>query len=160
MADSPVTEDAFINSMIGEGTRLRGDLDLAGLLRVDGDFAGTIRTKGKVLIGRSGRADCTIYAGTVVVGGVVRGNIFASERVVVLSTGMVIGNVNTPRLTVEEGVVLNGTCVVEGQAVPAGTRRESAAPRAAPVSPVAAASAGTVLAAGGATRPSTVAQRS
>jgi cytoskeletal protein CcmA (bactofilin family) len=159
MADSPVTEDAFINSMIGEGTRLRGDLDLAGLLRVDGDFAGTIRTKGKVLIGRSGRADCTIYAGTVVVGGVVRGNIFASERVVVLSTGMVIGNINAPRLTVEEGVVLNGTCVVEGQTVPAGPRRETAT-RVANLSPVSTGAPGPVLAAGGAPRASTVPQRS
>jgi cytoskeletal protein CcmA (bactofilin family) len=115
MADSQVIDDAFINSMIGEGTRLRGDLDLNGLLRIDGDFSGTIRTKGKVLVGRNGRAECTVYAGTVVVGGIVRGNLFATERIVVLSTGMVIGNINTPRLIVEEGVLLNGTCTVEGQ---------------------------------------------
>lgn len=115
VGDSPVVDDAFINSMIGEGTRLSGDLDLNGLLRIDGDFSGTIRTRGKVLVGRNGRAECTVYAGTVVVGGIVRGNLFATERIVVLSTGMVIGNINTPRLVVEEGVVLNGTCTVEGQ---------------------------------------------
>jgi cytoskeletal protein CcmA (bactofilin family) len=125
MADSTVAEDAFINSMIGEGTRLSGDLELSGLLRIDGDFSGTIRTRGKVLIGRSGRANCTIYAGTVVVGGVLRGNVFASERIVVLTTGMVIGNLNTPRLIVEEGVILNGTCTVEGQPSAAGARREA-----------------------------------
>ena len=125
MADNSIVDDAFINSMIGEGTRLRGDLDLNGLLRIDGDFSGTIKTKGKVLIGRNGRAECTIFAGTVVVGGVVRGNIFASERIVVLSTGMVIGNINTPRLIVEEGVVLDGTCTVEGQPKASGVRREA-----------------------------------
>jgi cytoskeletal protein CcmA (bactofilin family) len=129
MVDSTVAEDAFINSMIGEGTRLSGDLDLSGLLRIDGDFRGTIRTRGKVLIGRTGRANCTIYAGTVVLGGVVRGNIFASERIVILSTGMMIGNVNTPRLIVEEGVILNGTCTVEGQPSSAGVRREPALQR-------------------------------
>ena len=118
MGDNAPIDDAFINSMVGEGTRLSGDLDLNGLLRIDGDFSGTIRTRGKVLVGRNGRAVCTVYAGTVVVGGLVRGNLFATERIVILSTGMVIGNINTPRLIVEEGVVLNGTCTVDGQARP------------------------------------------
>jgi cytoskeletal protein CcmA (bactofilin family) len=136
--------------MIGEGTKLTGDLDLSGLLRVDGDFSGTIRTRGKVLIGRTGRADCTIYAGTVVVGGVLRGNIFASERTVVLSTGMVIGNVNTPRLIVEEGVVLNGTCTVEGQPAAAASRREVASLRVAAVQPVSAGATSRPTAASGA----------
>ena len=116
MDDSQRLEDSFVNSIIGEGTAFRGDLDLNGLLRVDGDFSGTVRTKGRVLIGRNGRARCTIYAGTVVVGGAVDGNIFAAEKVVVLSTGMIIGNINTPRLVAEEGVVLNGVCRVEGGA--------------------------------------------
>jgi cytoskeletal protein CcmA (bactofilin family) len=161
MADSSVAEDAFINSMIGEGTRLHGDLDLSGLLRIDGDFSGTIRTRGKVLIGRNGRANCTIYAGTVVVGGVLRGNIFASERIVVLSTGMVIGNLNTPRLIVEEGVILNGTCTVEGQPSTAGARREPGAVRSAALTHAATGSAAAATAAPSATRPvAAVSQRS
>ncbi len=113
MVDYQVPEDAFINSIIGEGTRLSGEFDLNGLLRIDGDFCGTVRTKGKVLVGRNGRAECTVYAGTVVIGGVVRGNIFASERVVILSTGVVLGNIQAPRFIVEEGVLLHGTCKVE-----------------------------------------------
>lgn len=113
MVDYQVPEDAFINSIIGEGTRLSGEFDLNGLLRIDGDFCGTVRTKGKVLVGRNGRAECTVHAGTVVIGGVVRGNIFASERVVILSTGVVLGNIQAPRFIVEEGVVLHGTCKVE-----------------------------------------------
>ncbi len=114
MDDSHLLESSFINSIIGEGTSFRGEFDLNGLLRIDGDFSGTIRTTDRVLVGSNGRAECTIYAGTVVIGGVVQGNIFAAEKVVVLSTGMIIGNINTPRLIVEDGVVLNGTCTVEG----------------------------------------------
>jgi cytoskeletal protein CcmA (bactofilin family) len=113
MVDYQVPEDAFINSIIGEGTRLSGEFELNGLLRIDGDFCGTVRTKGKVLVGRNGRAECTVHAGTVVIGGIVRGNIFASERVVILSTGIVLGNIQAPRFIVEEGVVLHGTCKVE-----------------------------------------------
>ncbi len=112
MSDHFVTDGSFINSIVGEGTEFRGDLKLNGLLRIDGDFTGSITTDGKILVGKNGRAECTIKAGTVVVGGIVRGNISSSEKVIVLSTGMVIGNINTPRLIVEEGVVLNGNCTI------------------------------------------------
>lgn len=112
MSDSRFTDDAFINSIIGEGTRFKGEFDLNGLLRIDGDFSGTIRTKGKVLIGKNGRAECTLHAGTVVVGGVIRGEIYSTEKVIILSTGLVIGAITTPRLIVEEGVIFNGSCKV------------------------------------------------
>ncbi len=102
----------FINSIIGEGAVFKGDVSLKGLFRIDGDFRGSIKNADKVLVGRNGRAQCSINAGTVVVGGVVKGDIHSSEKVVVLSTGMVIGNIFTPRLMVEDGVVLNGRCKV------------------------------------------------
>ena len=104
--------DTFINSLIGEGSFFRGDINLKGLLRIDGDFKGTITDGGKVLIGKSGRAEAVIHAGTVVVGGVLKGQITATEKVVILSTGMVIGNIKAPRLLVEDGVILNGRCSV------------------------------------------------
>jgi cytoskeletal protein CcmA (bactofilin family) len=116
-----LSEDGtFINSLIGEGTFFKGDLSLSGLLRIDGDFSGTVDTEGKVLIGKNGRAEASINAGTVVVGGVLKGNIKASGKVVILSTGMLIGNITSPRLLVEDGVLLNGNCniVPEGGVVP------------------------------------------
>ena len=72
MSDTHVADDAFINSIIGEGTKFKGEFDLNGLLRIDGDFTGVIRTKGKVLVGKNGRAECTLNAGTVVIGDHVR----------------------------------------------------------------------------------------
>ena len=113
MSDQIIESDSFINSIVGEGTTFHGELRLNGLLRVDGDFSGTIRTSGKVLIGKSGRAECTIRANTVVIGGIVRGNIYAEEKVIVLSTGMMIGNIHSPRLIAEEGVILNGNCLIK-----------------------------------------------
>ncbi len=101
-----------INSIIGFGTVFSGDLDLTGLLKIDGDFSGSVKAEGKVLIGHSGRAKCSIFAKTVVVGGVVKGDIYAEDRVVVLSTGMVIGNIRAPRLVMEEGVLFNGELTI------------------------------------------------
>ncbi len=112
MSDLRGTDDAFVNSIIGEGTRFKGEFDLNGLLRIDGDFTGVIRTKGKVLVGRNGRAECTLQAGTVVIGGVLRGEVVSTERVIILSTGLVLGNITTPRLIIEEGVIFNGSCKI------------------------------------------------
>jgi cytoskeletal protein CcmA (bactofilin family) len=112
LSDTNLSDDAFINSIIGEGTRFKGEFDLSGLLRIDGDFSGVIRTKGKVLVGKNGRAECTLNAGTVVVGGVLRGEIVSTEKVIILSTGLVLGNITTPRLIIEEGVLLHGACRV------------------------------------------------
>jgi cytoskeletal protein CcmA (bactofilin family) len=112
MSDVQIPGGPYINSIIGEGTRFNGEFDLNGLLRIDGDFSGTVRTEGKVLVGKNGRAECTVYAGTVVVGGILRGNVFADEKVVILSTGIVLGNIHSPRLIVEEGVIFNGTAKI------------------------------------------------
>ena len=115
MSDTPIADSTLLNSIIGEGTRFRGEFEINGLLRIDGDFEGTIRTLGKVLVGLNGRARCNIYAETAVVGGVVEGNIFCSEKLIILSTGMVVGSVGSPRLVVEEGVILNGDCRIVGR---------------------------------------------
>ena len=72
-------------------------------------------------MGQNGRAECTLHAGTVVIGGVVRGEVFSTEKVIILSTGLLLGNVTTPRLIVEEGVILNGSCTITAPAgAPAG----------------------------------------
>ena len=113
MSNNLIEDRAFVNSIVGEGTRFNGELDLNGLLRIDGDFTGSIKTTGKVLVGKNGRAECTINASTVVIGGAVKGNIYSSERVIVLSSGMILGNIYTPRLIVEEGVILDGECVID-----------------------------------------------
>jgi len=110
MSDNQSPNASLLNSIIGEGTRINGEFDLSGLLRIDGDFTGTIRTNGQIIVGLNGRAACNIYADSVVIGGVVRGNIFTTDKVIILSTGMMIGNIRTPRLIVEEGVVFNGNC--------------------------------------------------
>jgi cytoskeletal protein CcmA (bactofilin family) len=123
MATRGTSEETFINSIVGPGTFFRGHIELHGLLRIDGDFSGSVRTDGRVIVGKAGRADCAIEAGTVVVGGLFRGEILAYEKVVLLSSCVVLGTVTAPRLIVEEGVLLSGRCRVTGSAedlVPAG----------------------------------------
>ena len=120
MSGARTHEDAFINSIVGPGTLFRGHVELNGLLRIDGDFSGSVKTDGRVIVGQLGRADCAIEAGSVVVGGLFRGEILAHEKVVLLSSSIVIGRVCAPRLVVESGVRFSGTCEITGAATVSG----------------------------------------
>lgn len=111
-----IDEDNIINSIIGAGSEFKGEFKINGLLRIDGKFQGTIDTHGKVLIGQSGDAITDIKAKLVVVGGKVSGNIYATERVILLSTGDIKGNIITPSLVMEEGVKFDGNCVINKRA--------------------------------------------
>jgi len=111
-----IDEDNIVNSIIGAGSEFKGEFKINGLLRIDGRFQGTIDTHGKVLIGQSGDATTDIKAKLVVVGGKVSGNIYATERVILLSTGDIKGNIITPSLVMEEGVKFDGNCVINKRA--------------------------------------------
>ncbi len=108
MAVARSTDDSTINSIVGSGTFLRGHIELSGLMRIDGDFSGSVSTLGRVIVGQGGRADCMIEAGTVVIGGLFRGEISASEKVVLLSSSVVLATIRTPRLIAESGVLFSG----------------------------------------------------
>jgi cytoskeletal protein CcmA (bactofilin family) len=114
MARRKTAEEAIINSIVGPGTYFRGHVELKGLLRIDGDFSGSVRTDGRVIVGKSGRADCAVEAGTVVIGGVFRGDILAYEKVILLSSCVVLGSVAAPRLIAEEGVLFSGRFRITG----------------------------------------------
>ncbi len=109
---SMAVEDTIVNSIIGEGSEFKGEFRINGLLRIDGHFQGTIETNGKVLIGQSGEAVTDIRARLVVIGGRVRGNIYATERVIFLTSGTIKGNIITPSLIMEEGVTFEGNCII------------------------------------------------
>ena len=107
-------ESTLVNSIVGSGTFFKGTITVSGLLRIDGDFRGEVKTDGRVIIGRDGRADCTIDAATVVIGGVFRGTIYAREKVIALESAIVTGNIYSPRLIGEFGVVLDGALHIRG----------------------------------------------
>jgi cytoskeletal protein CcmA (bactofilin family) len=100
----------FINSIIGENSTFKGDLTVTGFFRIDGDFQGTAQTEGRILVGRHGRVKGNLTARDIVVGGIVMGNLSATERITMLSTALVVGNVYAPRIQMENGVVLDGSC--------------------------------------------------
>lgn len=104
-------EDVSINTIVGPGTFIRGEIRIAGFVRIDGDVDGNLETPGRVIVGENARVRGDIRSLVATIGGVVQGDVIAPEGVTILSSGMVIGNVITKKLQVEDYVLLNGRCV-------------------------------------------------
>lgn len=107
-----ITNDDFqINSIIGIGSSISGDITVNGFVRVDGDIDGNLITTGNVNVGEKARVLGNIQAKTVTVSGIVKGNIIASQAVQLLSKSVVIGDITTRKLKAEENVILHGHCI-------------------------------------------------
>jgi len=107
-------DDISVNTIVGPGSLISGNVTVAGLLRIDGDIDGNVHTQGRVIIGAEARIRGNIHASSVNVGGVVHGDIIAPDYVVILSSGMVIGSVLTKKLRVDDDVILHGSCSALG----------------------------------------------
>jgi cytoskeletal protein CcmA (bactofilin family) len=107
--------DSLVNSIIGAGSAVDGDIDVSGFLRIDGDVRGSVRVTGKIVVGASGRVDAPIRAKSAIIGGTVKGDVYVSERLRILAGGVVIGNVFAPRFEAEEGTVVHGDVAVTGR---------------------------------------------
>lgn len=104
-------EDISINTLIGPGSFVSGDVKINGFIRVDGDIDGKIETSSNVIIGEKARIRGNIDAASVVIGGIVIGDITAPKGIKLLSNSVLIGNVTTKSIQIEENVVFNGHCI-------------------------------------------------
>lgn len=99
-------------SLIGEKSSFEGKFAIKGNLRIDGKFEGTCLQVEHLQVGAKGRVKTDITATSIVVEGIVIGNLTASARILLLSTARVLGNIKTPELIIQEGVVLKGACTI------------------------------------------------
>lgn len=101
-------EDFSINTIIGPNTSVNGDIDSGGFTRVDGNVRGKLNAGGRVVIGEQARMKSDVTGTSVTIGGVVIGNVIASERLIVLSTALIMGDVITRRIQADEGCLIHG----------------------------------------------------
>ncbi|MDR2747368.1 MAG: polymer-forming cytoskeletal protein [Treponema sp.] len=101
-------EDFSINTFVGAHAELNGDLETDGFTRIDGAIRGSLTVKGRVIIGESARLYSAVSGTAVTIGGVVRGSVLASERLTILSTAIVLGDIITRRIQADEGCLIHG----------------------------------------------------
>lgn len=106
-----LTDDISINTIIGSGSGISGDVHANGFIRVDGDIDGNLDSTGNIIIGDKARINGNITAVSTVVSGIVIGDIFAPKGIKLLSSSAVIGNISTCHLEIEENVIFHGHCI-------------------------------------------------
>lgn len=105
------SDDIAFKTIIGEGSSIRGDLKISGMIRIEGDIDGNIETNGNLFVSEKARVRGNIQARSVTVCGIVQGNIIAPDHVQLFSTSAVLGDIQTHRLSAEENVIIQGHCI-------------------------------------------------
>jgi len=105
-------DENSIDAFLGKNTSFNGTLIFDGLVRIDGNFEGNIKTDDTLVIAGSGNVKAEIEAGNVKISGRFDGIINAKEKVELYKPAYVTGTINTPIFKVEEGVVFNGNCTM------------------------------------------------
>ena len=119
-----------IDTLIGAGTRIIGDVQFAGGFHVDGHIKGNVdappESGATLSVSDSGVVEGSVAAPNVVLNGVVKGDILAHERVELGATAKVTGNVYYALIEMEMGAEINGKLIHE-QRKPATSQRDAAA---------------------------------
>lgn len=96
-------------SIISAGTTITGDVECGGVLKVEGRVAGSVRSARQVMLAKDGAIHGDVVADEIVVGGVVDGNVSASDRLELQPTAVVNGDISTKSIVVMEGARINGS---------------------------------------------------
>jgi cytoskeletal protein CcmA (bactofilin family) len=99
-----------ISTTLGRETEFNGVMRFSESLKIDGSFTGEIVSSGFLYVEQGATITANIRVGSVVVGGTVKGNIEATEKLEMLATGKVYGNIRTAKLKIADGVVFEGKC--------------------------------------------------
>ncbi len=104
----PVTQ-FDVTGVIDQGCEFEGKLCFQGTVRISGTFRGEIYTPDTLIIGEGARVQGQIDAGTVIISGEVSGSIRAKHRVEIHQPAIFRGDIFTPSLRVDEGVIFEGS---------------------------------------------------
>lgn len=102
-----------ITGFIGKGVAMEGKLSFEDTMRIDGSFRGDISApSGTLVVGDGGYIEGEIRVSSAVITGVIKGKLDASVRVELKSPAKMTGEIKTPTIIIEEGVIFEGACTM------------------------------------------------
>lgn len=104
----PESTEAVV-AFVGKGVEFKGTISYSGTVRIDGLLDGEIHTDGTLLVGEEAVLTAKVSAGTIVCMGKITGDVVAKEKIKLLAPAVLNGGVKTPMISVEDGVLFNGT---------------------------------------------------
>ncbi len=99
-----------IETTFAPDTDFEGELYFDDPLKIQGKFKGKIETQGFLWVDEQAEVEADISAGSVKIGGLVKGNIVAEQKIELLSTAKLYGNIKTKKIKLSDGVLFEGNC--------------------------------------------------
>lgn len=103
------TDNTTIN-LISNGTEITGDVKSNGDIRIDGLLTGNLNTKGKVVIGPTGKVKGEVFCKNSEVSGIVEGKISVGQLLTLKNSSKIAGDIITFKLSIEPGAKFTGNC--------------------------------------------------
>ena len=104
-----------ITGFIGKGMRIEGTMEFDGAGRIDGKFKGEIKGNGTLLVGEEAKIEGDISVNDAIVSGEIRGVLTAKSKVELRPPAKMLGDIHSPTLIINEGVVFEGNSVMTKQ---------------------------------------------
>jgi len=103
------TDNTTIN-LISNGTEITGDVKSNGDIRIDGLLTGNLNSKGKVVIGPTGKVKGEVICKNSEVSGIVEGKINVGQLLTLKNSSKIVGDIITFKLSIEPGAKFTGNC--------------------------------------------------
>ena len=97
---------------LGKDTRFEGKLKFHDTIRIDGQFFGQILGNGMLIIGDTGYVESDVRASSVIISGEIKGKITADKRIEIHVPARVIGDIQSPSVVIDDGVIFEGNCKI------------------------------------------------
>src|SRR5579859_3733403 len=134
MSQNTPRQPVGFETVLGANSNFKGEFKSQANVRLDGTFEGNLQIDGNVLIGESARITADIHAKNVSIAGAVRGNV-SGNKIQLLRTGRVWGDISAAAITTEEGAFIDGKITMIGHPALASGFEQASLP--APETPIA-----------------------
>ncbi len=100
-------------TFISDGTQILGDIKVEHDLRIEGYLKGTVDVGGMLVLGPTGKIEGQVQARSATVAGQIIGNLRGFDKIVLESKSILMGDLNTRELVINEGAIFQGNCSMQ-----------------------------------------------
>lgn len=97
-------------NLISQGTRIQGDIESAGDFRIEGFVNGTVKAKGKIVVGESGQIEGQVQCQSADISGRAKIKLEVTDLTILRATSKFSGDIVTKKISIEPGAIFSGTC--------------------------------------------------
>lgn len=117
-----------VATIIGKGAHFKGHINCASAMRIDGEIEGEFVHAQEIVVGEAGVIKSNVKARNAVIGGTVNGNVEIAEKLELLPSAKVLGDIKAGTLIIGEGAIFKGACEMRFGNAPEKSQQAGASP--------------------------------